>query len=99
MQAAANRSAAPRGARPAAKHQTNGVRASADDAALLDALPIAAGVFGLRHGKLWVHALNARFFALAGCDADPKTFADFFHRYADSSSGAFVQDYLKDSGK
>jgi diguanylate cyclase (GGDEF)-like protein len=99
MQAAANRVAARKGASPAAKHGDHGIRASADDSALLDALPIAAGVFGLRQGKLWVHALNGRFFALAGCDADPTTFAEFFHRYSDSSSGAFVEAYLKDSAK
>ena len=97
MQAAANRSAAPKGVRSAAQEKAHGIRAAADDSALLDALPIAAGVFGLRKGKLWVHALNARFFALAGCDAVPATFADFFHRYADSCSGAFVHAYLKDN--
>ena len=32
---------------------------------LLDAMPIAAGVFGTRKNKLWIHALNARFLELA----------------------------------
>ncbi len=55
MQAAANRSAALKGARSAAKNDGPGIRASADDSALLAALPIAAGVFGLTaRGKLWV---------------------------------------------
>jgi diguanylate cyclase (GGDEF)-like protein len=96
MQAAANRSAAPQGVRPAAPNDETGIRASADDSALLDALPIAAGVFGLREGHLWVHALNRRFFELAGCHADPDAFAELFKHYADSDSGAFVQSYLTD---
>ena len=94
MRAAAHRSAAPKGASPAANHDGHGIRASADDAALLDALPIAAGVFGLRGGKLWVHALNRRFFELAGCNADPAAFAEMFKRYAESPSGAFVEAFL-----
>ena len=99
MQAAANRSAAPKGASPAANNEGHGIRASADDSALLDALPIAAGVFGLRENQLWVHALNRRFFELAGCDADPAAFAELFKHYADSNSGAFVQAYLTDPAK
>jgi diguanylate cyclase (GGDEF)-like protein len=96
MQAAANRSAARSSASPAANIEGHGIRASADDSALLDALPIAAGVFGLREGKLWVHALNRRFFELAGCNAEPEAFAELFHHYAESSSGAFVHAYLTD---
>ena len=96
MQAAANRSAAPKGVGSAARNEHDGIRATADDAALLDALPIAAGVFGLRDGKLWVHALNRRFFEMAGCHSDPAAFADLFKHYADSSSGSFVQAYLAD---
>ena len=60
MQAAANRSAAPQGVRSAAPQDGQGIRASADDAALLDALPIAAAVFGIRDGTLWVQALKRR---------------------------------------
>jgi len=99
MQAAANRSAAPKGASPAANSEGHGIRASADDSALLDALPIAAGVFGLREDQLWVHALNRRFFELAGCDADPAAFAELFKHYSESNSGAFVQAYLTDRAK
>ena len=68
MQAAANRSAAPSGARSAVPKQAFDIRALADDGALLDALPIAAGVFGLKQDKLWVHSLNRKFFDLAGCN-------------------------------
>jgi diguanylate cyclase (GGDEF)-like protein len=96
MQAGANRSAAPNGARSAAPNDENGIRASADDSALLDALPIAAGIFGLREGRLWVHALNRRFFELAGCNADPAAFTELYKQYADSDSGAFVLSYLTD---
>ncbi len=87
------------GVRSAAPEEGHGIRASADDSALLDALPIAAGVFGLREGRLWIHALNRRFFELAGCHADPDAFADLFKHYAESNSGAFVQSYLADASK
>jgi predicted signal transduction protein with EAL and GGDEF domain len=96
MRAVANRSAALKGASLATNTEGHGIRASADDSALLDALPIAAGVFGIREDQLWVHALNQRFFELAGCGADPAKFAELFHHYSDSSSGQFVQAYLTD---
>ena len=76
MRSAAHRSAAPKGAGPAANHDGHGIRASADDSALLDALPIAAAVFGIRDGKLWVHALNRRFIDLAGCNGEPASFVE-----------------------
>src|SRR5688500_2509355 len=99
MQAAANRSAAPKGVRSAAQNDPQGIRASADDSALLDALPIAAGIFGLRDGRLWVHALNRRFLELAGCNGEQDDFATFFHRYADSNSGEFIRAYLTDPSR
>jgi diguanylate cyclase (GGDEF)-like protein len=99
MQAAANRSAAPKGVRFAAQNDHQGIRASADDSALLDALPIAAGIFGLREGRLWVHALNRRFLELAGCNGAEADFAAFFHRYADSNSGEFICAYLSDPSR
>ena len=60
MTVAAHRVAAPKGVR------SEIFRAGdvADVTALLDALPIAAGVFGSKGGKLWIHALNKRFFEL-----------------------------------
>ena len=96
MQAAAKRSAAPKSARPAAQIEDFGIRAAADDGALLDALPIAAGVFGLKGDKLWVHALNRRFYELAGCNADPRAFADLFRQHADSNGGDFIRAFLAD---
>jgi diguanylate cyclase (GGDEF)-like protein len=94
MQAAANRSAALSGASPAAQDEGHGIRASADDAALLEALPIAAGVFGLREGKLWVHALNNRFHSLFDCDPDPEAFAEQYHRLTGGGTGEFVLSFL-----
>ena len=99
MQAAANRSAAPRGARPAVQDGDFGVRALADDGALLDALPIAAGVFGLKHGSLWVHSVNRRFFELAGCDGEAQTFIEYFHRYSATTAGDFIRNYLAEPAK
>ena len=87
MQAAANRSAAPSGVRPAAQNEDYNVRALEDDGALLDALPIAAGVFGLKQKKLWVHSLNRKFFDLAGCSGEAESFTEFFKRYSASEAG------------
>jgi diguanylate cyclase (GGDEF)-like protein len=69
---------------------------SSDVRGLLDAMPIAAGVFGTRKGKLWIHALNARFLELAGCDGREEMFAEFFRNHSDSNGGAFVRTYLAD---
>ncbi|HET9353582.1 MAG TPA: EAL domain-containing protein [Sphingomicrobium sp.] len=99
MRSAAHRSAAPKGAGPAANHDGQGIRASADDSALLDALPIAAGVFGLREGKLWIHALNGRFLTLFDCKPGPEGFAEAYEQYSDSSTGQFVRAYLSDLTK
>ena len=96
MRAAANRSAAPKGVGPAATIDDQGIRASADDSALLDALPIAAGVFGLRKGKLWVHALNGRFHELFGCETGSESFAEQFQRLTGSGTGDFVVSSLTD---
>ncbi len=99
MHAAANRSAAPPGVRSAGQDQDLNVRALADDGALLDALPIAAGVFGLKQGKLWVHSLNRKFFDLAGCSGEGDSFAEFFSRYSASEAGDFIRNYLGDPSK
>ncbi|HET9337255.1 MAG TPA: EAL domain-containing protein [Sphingomicrobium sp.] len=96
MQAAANRSAAQKSASPAANNGAHGIRASADDSALLDALPIAAGVFGLRKGKLWVHALNGRFLTLFGCKPGPEGFFEAYGQHSGCSTGEFVRGYLAD---
>jgi diguanylate cyclase (GGDEF)-like protein len=62
MQAAANRSAASKGVRPAARQENPGIRASADDHALLGALPIAAAIVGVNgQGILKLFAHNPRF--------------------------------------
>ena len=99
MQAAAKRSVAPSGARSAGQNEDFNIRALADDGALLDALPIAAGVFGLKQKKLWVHSLNRKFFDLAGCSGDAKSFAEFFVRYSASEAGDFIRNYLGNPSK
>ena len=69
---------------------------AADDCGLLEALPIAAGVFGLRNGKLWVHALNAAFVRLAaGQDPSPDRCQRVFRQHA-ALGGDFVRQYLED---
>ena len=95
MQAAANRSAALERARANQTHFP-GLHEAADGHALLHALPIAAGIFSLKDGKLWVEALNKRFFDLAGCEGALDQFADMFHHYAGGPAGKLTIDYLQD---
>ena len=65
-----------------------------DDNCLLDALPIAAGIFCLNDGRLWVQALNRRFFELAGCEGSPEAFAELFKKYAQGPGGDFIRGFL-----
>ena len=98
MQAAASRlSGALRPRRPDNPGATPHI-ATADDTGLLDALPIAAAIFGLKDGKLWVEAMNERFLDLAGCDGTPGQFTETFRKYAAGPPGAFTLDYLNNPG-
>src|SRR5437870_2653724 len=96
MTAAANRSAAPDGARAAAQDGAPASRVGAGDAALLDALPIGAGIFTLNGGRLWIDGLNRKFLELAGCDGAPEAFAETFKRYSVGPGGQFAGAYLAD---
>ena len=97
MQAARNRL-------PAAGRQrradNNGAKThpGADDTGLLEALPIAAAIFSLADGKLWVEAMNARFLGLAGCDGTPESFAETFKRYSQGEAGPFLREFLANPG-
>ena len=71
--------------------------AAADDAGLLAALPIAAAIFTLNDGKLWVEAMNPRFLELSGCNGDPEVFVQTFKRYAEGEGGAFIKAFLADT--
>ena len=57
-------------------------------------MPIAAGIFSLNDGKLWVQALNHRFFDLAGCERSPDSFAELFKRYSQGAGGNFIRAFL-----
>ena len=80
--------------KPVPAVHVNGVES--DTISLLEALPIPAGVFGLKNGKLWVHALNARFLEVAGCAGDPEQFLPYFMHHSESGGGEFVRQFLKD---
>jgi diguanylate cyclase (GGDEF)-like protein len=67
-----------------------------DDHCLLAAMPIAAGIFCLNDGRLWVQTLNQRFFDLAGCDGSPDAFANLFRRYSEGAGGEFIRAFLGD---
>jgi diguanylate cyclase (GGDEF)-like protein len=68
----------------------------ADDAGLLDALPIAAAIFCLKDGRLWVEAMNAQFLTLANCAGAPDKFVGTFRHYAASAAGKFTLEFLND---
>jgi len=95
MQAAANR--LPRAVQRVQTDKTGAPpreQQPADGIALLNALPIAAAIFTISHGKLWVEAMNTRFVELAGCYGEPETFAETFRRYATGDGGAFTRAFL-----
>jgi diguanylate cyclase (GGDEF)-like protein len=98
MQAASSRSAS------AARHRRadNSIaiprQSAGDDSGLLHALPIAAAIFTLNGGKLWVEAMNSRFLELAGCNGDSANFVETFKHYAEGNGGPFIATFLKDAG-
>ncbi|MDQ3483423.1 MAG: EAL domain-containing protein [Pseudomonadota bacterium] len=94
MKAAHQRSGNSTRARQADDKGTQPHLVTADDAALLSALPIAAGIFTLNRGKLWVLGVNKLFYELAGCNGSPEAFADFFRRYSDGPGGKYIRSYL-----
>jgi len=97
MQAAANRSAAPSGARSAAQIDPKGIRASADEHALLAALPIAAAVIGRGgQGGLKLIDSNRRFRDALASSSDPKIAAGDLRAIDKGAIGAMIEAYLDD---
>jgi diguanylate cyclase (GGDEF)-like protein len=66
------------------------------DRALLEAMPIAAGIFSLKDGRLWIEALNQRFYDLAGCGGDPADFVEMMKEHSSGPGGKLVRDFLAD---
>ncbi len=95
MQAAEQRFPTSARARPAAGPAVESRPAADDDTALLAALPIAAGIFTLRQGNLWVLGVNQRFFELAGCHGSTEAFAELFKRYSEGPGGDFIRTFLR----
>jgi diguanylate cyclase (GGDEF)-like protein len=97
MQAAANRSAAPKGVRSAGQNEEIGIRASADEQALLAALPIAAAVFGRNvEGTIRLFSCNSRFSDAMANSPNPKIAAGDLSSLRDGALGAMVETYLDD---
>ena len=96
MQAALNRLPDRKGVRQTENSRVTPHVVTADDVALLEALPIAAAIFTLNGDKLWVEAMNPRFLELAGCMGDAGSFEATFKRYAQGPGGAFAQAFLTD---
>jgi diguanylate cyclase (GGDEF)-like protein len=96
MQAAARRSARVSKLPPPDSFDAFPRPQAADDLALLNALPIAAAIFTIVDGKLWVDGMNQRFLTLAQCGGASEKFAETFKRYAASPGGSFVNAFLAD---
>jgi diguanylate cyclase (GGDEF)-like protein len=97
MQAAANRSAAPSGVRSAAQNDTPSVRASADDHALLAALPIAAAIVGLTSkGILRLIERNSRFDEVIALTGDPAMMSGDFRNCQHLQIAQLMQSFLAD---
>ena len=94
MQAAATRPASASRLRRTDKLNAIPHVVAVDDVDLLDALPIAAAIFTLKQGKLWIEATNRRFLELAGCYGAPENFVATFRRYAEGPGGAFTREFL-----
>src|SRR5262245_52843526 len=98
MQAAANRSAAPKGVRSAAQNDEIGIRASADEQALLSALPIAAAVVGRNaDGAIRLINCNGRFRDAMANSSNPKIAAGDLRSLRDGALGAMVETFLDDA--
>jgi len=97
MQAAANRSAAPKGARPVAQVDPKGIRASADDHALLAALPIAAAIVGLTsEGVLCLMEHNERFNDVIALTGDRNMMAGDFTSCHHLQIAQLMSEFLAD---
>ena len=97
MQAAANRSAAPKGVRSAAQIEPTGVRASADDYALLSALPIAAAIVGLTaNGILRLIERNSRFDEVIALTGDAAMMSGDFRECKHLPIASLMEEFLAD---
>src|SRR5579884_257162 len=99
MQAAANRLPRPIGRALSDKMGAGPEAQPAEGMTLLHALPIAAAIFTVSQGKLWVEAMNARFLDLAGCHGRPEVFVQTFKQYASGEGGAFTRAFLDDPAR
>ena len=97
MQAAANRSAAPTSARSAANIGPDGIRAPADDHALLSALPIAAAIVGLTSkGVLCLMERNARFDEVIALTGDQMMMTGDFRQCQHLQIAQLMSEFLAD---
>jgi diguanylate cyclase (GGDEF)-like protein len=95
MQSASARSLAQTPGEPASIRAVRTLDEAGANSDFIDALPIAAGVFTIRDGRLWVEVVNRKFHELADC-GEPADFAHKFRQYADGEGGAFIRAFLSD---
>lgn len=98
MQAARSSAEPASAARSASLALEQSATSPGDDQVILDALPIAAGVFTLSGSKLWVLSVNSRFIDLSGCGGSPAAFVDYFRHYSRGPGGKFIKAFLGGRG-
>ncbi len=92
---AASQPVGERGAVRAAQPAVEFVPTGGDDnRCLIEALPIAAGIFSIKGDNLWVHAFNQRFVDLVECDRDQSSFVKMFGNYVQGPGGDFIRAFL-----
>jgi diguanylate cyclase (GGDEF)-like protein len=97
MPAAAHRSATPKSVGPAAQNGHQSVRASADDHALLAALPIAAAIVGLTSkGVLHLIERNKPFDEVIALTGDAAMMRGDFRQCAHLGIAQLMQEFLSD---
>jgi diguanylate cyclase (GGDEF)-like protein len=97
MQAAARRSATPKSVGPAVQNDPSSVRASADDHALLAALPIAAAIVGLTSKDvLCLIERNSRFDEVIALTGDEAMMSGDFRQCQHLGIAQLMQEFLAD---
>ncbi|MCF2514499.1 EAL domain-containing protein [Sphingomonas sp. G124] len=97
MQAAARRSATPKSVGPAVQNDPSSVRASADDHALLAALPIAAAIVGqTSRGVLCLIDRNSRFDEVIALTGDEAMMSGDFRQCQHLGIAQLMQEFLAD---
>lgn len=96
MQAANNPGSGREESRFGHPHSLHSSRDGSDVLGLLDALPMAAGVFGLKGDKIWTHAVNNKFLEMAGSDGSLESRRALIRKTANNEISVFLRTFMLD---